>query len=160
MKIILYIRCDYEALGLKLNLRRRDWTMNERSIFFGIIHLAFSLSYYLPIAEGRIIGFISFPRVLVLCEMQSVSSMIWTRVAVSFSYDDNHYIMGTSNQSFILGTSIVFTKFSLKAIVWLYWWYNRCSFKRTVISCVINFHQWATEFTDIKFTKKALYKNK
>ena len=29
-----------------------------------------SLSYYLPIAGGRIIGFIPFPRVLVLCEMQ------------------------------------------------------------------------------------------
>ena len=27
-----------------------------------------SLSYYLPIAGGRIIGFIPFPRVLVLCE--------------------------------------------------------------------------------------------
>ena len=27
-----------------------------------------SLSYYLPIARGRIIGFIPFPRVLVLCE--------------------------------------------------------------------------------------------
>ena len=35
-----------------------------------------SLSYYLPIAGGRIIGFIPFPRVLVLCEMQSVSSRI------------------------------------------------------------------------------------
>ena len=28
--------------------------------------------------------------------MQSVSSRIWTRVAVSFSYDDNHYTTGTS----------------------------------------------------------------
>ena len=28
-----------------------------------------SLPYYLPIAGGRIIGFIPFPRVLVLCEM-------------------------------------------------------------------------------------------
>ena len=55
-----------------------------------------SLSYYLPIAGGRIIGFIAFPRVLVLCEMQSVSSRIWTRVAVSISYDDNHYTTGTS----------------------------------------------------------------
>ena len=45
----------------------------------------------LPIAGARIIGFIPFPRVLVLCEMQSVSSRIWTRVAVSISYDDNHY---------------------------------------------------------------------
>ena len=28
--------------------------------------------------------------------MQLVSSKIWTRVAVSISYDDNHYTMGTS----------------------------------------------------------------
>ena len=50
-----------------------------------------SLTYYLPLAGGRIIGFIPFPRVLVLCEMQSVASRIWTRVTVSISYDDNHY---------------------------------------------------------------------
>ena len=36
-----------------------------------------SLLYYLPIAGERIIGFIPFPRVLVLCEMQSVSSRLW-----------------------------------------------------------------------------------
>ena len=54
-----------------------------------------SLSYYLPIAGGRIIGFIPFSRVLVLCEMQSVSSRIWTRVVVSISYDDNHYTTST-----------------------------------------------------------------
>ena len=42
-----------------------------------------SLPYYLPIAGGRIIGFIPFPRVLVLCEKQSISSRIWTRVTVS-----------------------------------------------------------------------------
>ena len=28
--------------------------------------------------------------------MQSVSSRIWTRIAVSISYDDNHYSTGTS----------------------------------------------------------------
>ena len=28
--------------------------------------------------------------------MQSVSSRIWTRVAVYISYDDNHYTMGTT----------------------------------------------------------------
>ena len=28
--------------------------------------------------------------------MQSVSSRIWTRVAVSISYDDNHYTTGIS----------------------------------------------------------------
>ena len=54
-----------------------------------------SLPYYLPIAGGRIIGFIPFPRVLVLCEMQSVASRIWIRVAVSISYDDNDYTTGT-----------------------------------------------------------------
>ena len=61
-----------------------------------------SLSYYLPIAGGRIIGFIPFPMVLVLCEMQSVSSRIWTRVAVSNSYDDNHYSTCTSTICFLL----------------------------------------------------------
>ena len=30
--------------------------------------------------------------------MQSVSSRIWTRVAVSNSYDDNDYTTGTSNR--------------------------------------------------------------
>ena len=54
-----------------------------------------SLSYYLPIAGGRIIGFIPFPRVLVLCEMLSVSSRIWTRIAVFISYGDNDYTTGT-----------------------------------------------------------------
>ena len=55
-----------------------------------------SLSYYLPIAGGRIIAFIPFPKILVLCEMQTASSRIWTRVAVSISYDDNHYTTDTS----------------------------------------------------------------
>ena len=58
-----------------------------------------SLSYYLPIAGGRIIGFIPFPRVLVLCEMQSVSSRNRTHVAVSISYDDNHYTTGTTDET-------------------------------------------------------------
>ena len=36
---------------------------------------------------------------LVLYEMQSVSSKIWTRVAVSISYDDNHYTTGIKSYS-------------------------------------------------------------
>ena len=63
-----------------------------------------SLPFYLPIAGGRVIGFISFPRVLVRCEMQLVSSRIWTRVGLSISYDDNHYtivfFMSTSEYKF------------------------------------------------------------
>ena len=45
-----------------------------------------SLSYYLAIAGGRIIGFIPFPRVLVQCEMQSVSSRIWIRIVSPCSF--------------------------------------------------------------------------
>ena len=37
--------------------------------------------------------------------MQSVSSRIWTRVAVSISYDDNHYTTGTP-QSLMLATPL------------------------------------------------------
>ena len=37
-----------------------------------------------------------YEMVLVLYEMQLVSSRIWTRVAVSISYDGNHYTTGTS----------------------------------------------------------------
>ena len=36
--------------------------------------------------------------------MQSVSSRIWTRVAVSISYDDNHYTTGTSiTEEYLIG---------------------------------------------------------
>ena len=65
-----------------------------------------SLPYYIPIAGGRIFGFIPFPRVLVLWEMQSVRSRIWTRVAVSISCDDNHYTTGTSIQTCLLEWSV------------------------------------------------------
>ena len=34
--------------------------------------------------------------------MQSVSSRIWTRVAVSISYDDNDYTTGTSKRSLLV----------------------------------------------------------
>ena len=62
----------------------------------------FCLSYYLPIAGGRIIGFIPFPRVLVLCKMQLGWSRIWTRVSVSISYDDNDYTSVTSSCSWCM----------------------------------------------------------
>ena len=51
---------------------------------------------------NMIIGLIPFPRLLVLCEMLSVSSRIWTRVALSISYDDNHYTTGTLTLIIIL----------------------------------------------------------
>ena len=51
-----------------------------------------SLAYYSPLAGGRIIGIVPFPIVLAPCEMQAVSCRVWTRVAVSISFDDIHYI--------------------------------------------------------------------
>ena len=36
--------------------------------------------------------------------MQSVSSRIRTRVAVSISYDDNHYTTGTSKREILMGS--------------------------------------------------------
>ena len=66
-----------------------------------------SLPYYLLLAGGRIIGFIPFPRVLVLCEMQSATSRIWTCVTVSISYDDNHYTMGSSYKNIKLLATLV-----------------------------------------------------
>ena len=39
--------------------------------------------------------------------MQSVSFRIWTRVAVSISYNDNHYTTGTSYLGFIMTIVIV-----------------------------------------------------
>ena len=81
-----------------------------------------SLPYYLPIAGGRIIGFIPFPRVLEICDMQSFSSRIWTRIAVSIFYDDNHDTTGTSIPlsiylSYILVYHFVYMRLSY---IWVY----------------------------------------
>ena len=46
--------------------------------------------------------------------MQLVSSRIWTRVAVSISYDDNHYTTGTHGDTIndeIINTTINFRYF-------------------------------------------------
>ena len=58
------------------------------------------------IAGERIIEFIPFPMLLVICEMQSVLSRIWTRVVVSISYDDIHYTTSTSSLAIVSGKSI------------------------------------------------------
>ena len=42
-----------------------------------------SLSYYLPIAGGRIVGFLPFARILAFRVMQAASSRIRTRVTIS-----------------------------------------------------------------------------
>ena len=52
-----------------------------------------SLPYYSPIAGGRIDAFISFPRILTGCEMQTYPFRIW--VIISIFYNDKHYTMST-----------------------------------------------------------------
>ena len=39
--------------------------------------------------------------------MQSVSSRIWTRVAVSISYDDNHYTTDTSIKTIVIKLNVI-----------------------------------------------------
>ena len=55
-----------------------------------------SLSYYLPIPGGKIVGYIPFPRLVTHYKMQTALSRIWTRITVSISYDDNHHTTSTS----------------------------------------------------------------
>ena len=57
-----------------------------------VVH-AVGLPYYLPIAGERIIGFIPFPRVLMLYKIQTALSRIWTWFVVSISYKDVHIII-------------------------------------------------------------------
>ena len=88
-------RCD-----IRLIFRRSLIGLNSEFSFSYNCYLTMSkelnLPYYLPIAGGRIIGFIPFPLVLVLCEMQSASYRIWTRVVVSIFCDDNHFTTSIS----------------------------------------------------------------
>ena len=53
--------------------------------------------------------------------MQSVSSRIWTRVAVSLSYNNNHYTTGTVFQFIILKNQAIRIKiFVSKNRIWVY----------------------------------------
>ena len=55
--------------------------------------------------------------------MQSVSSGIWTRVAVSISYDDNHYTTGTfiKKRTVVLGPAVLMTSH--------WWWAEEPAYK-------------------------------
>ena len=63
-----------------------------------------SLPNYLPIVGVGIIGFILFPQVFVLCEMQSTSFRIWTRVIVSISYNAHDHI----TNAFVYQTAYIY----------------------------------------------------
>ena len=78
-----------------------------------------SLPYYLPIAWGRAIGFIPFPSLLELREMQCISSGIWTHVVVSIFYDDNQFTTDTSKN--IGRYFVLILRFVRLRICWLYY---------------------------------------
>ena len=84
-----------------------------------------SLSYYLPIAGGRITGFIPFPR-------------DWTRVTVSISFDSIHYTTGTSTSLQFLyhGSSFIKMDLALNNPRWLI-----CHWKREQ---TIKMESWTT----------------
>ena len=82
--------------------------------------------------------------------MQSASSRIWTRLAVSFSYDDDHYTTGTTTRErwtqFCCYHSMLFYFFFTRAHIatllllllfsgTLYLWFPYC----------INFYAWSAQ---------------
>ena len=60
-------------------------------------------STILPIDGKRRVGFISFSRVLALCEIQTDWFRNWTRVNVFISYGVNYYTKSTTNHSIRIG---------------------------------------------------------
>ena len=108
----------YKWLNLHLFTNRSTQAgCDTRSIFkrsLTDLHSEFSFSWsgclkkaespnllsYLPVAGGRIKGFIPFQRLLVLFEMQSNSCRIWTRVAESIFHGDKHYTTVASYKRF------------------------------------------------------------
>ena len=71
--------------------------------------------------------------------MRPVSSKIWTRVAVSISYDDNHYTTGTSTFFFFNTTLVTNLLTDLDREVWISIWYFQ-KFKDLFIKiwCTVN----------------------
>ena len=97
-QLVMYIRskpsvwvgCNAKSI-FQQNLTRLNWEFSFSQTYWHTKVKEPSLLYYLPIAEGRIFGFMPFLRILMVYEMQLASSMIWTHFTMSISYDDNHY---------------------------------------------------------------------
>ena len=54
--------------------------------------------------------------------MQSLSSRIWTRVAVSISYKDNHYTTGTSYAELCIAVDIANFEGDVKLFLCVAYW--------------------------------------
>ena len=90
----------YKYLPLCASKMRHKWRLTSENSKFSWTGCytktkEFILPNYLPIAERRIIKFISFLSVLTRCKMKAASSRIWTRDSVFLSYDGNHYTTDT-----------------------------------------------------------------
>ena len=57
----------------------------------------------------RIVGYILFPKVLVHCEIQAVSSRNWTQFTTTISPDNNHYITKHINHRYIFKYGHIYT---------------------------------------------------
>ena len=79
------------TLWHKVNFRKETSWFSSISFLCLIKAEEYSLPYYLPIVGKRTNGFKFFSGALALRKMQTASSMIWTRVADSISYEDNCY---------------------------------------------------------------------
>ena len=95
--------CDIKSIFKRNSIGLNSEFSSPRLV--AIPRLMISLPYYLLIAEERLIGFITFARVLALCEVQIVSFRIWTLVAVSVSYDGNHC---TTNVSILISWILLY----------------------------------------------------
>ena len=91
--IYIYIYTNPSARAVcqqKFNFKRDLTGLNSEFSFSYAFHTKVkehSLSHYLLISGRKIFGFLPFPRVLALYKMQTASSRIWTRVAMSIIYD-------------------------------------------------------------------------
>ena len=66
------VKCDTRSI-FKWNLTGLNSEFSFEIVFYTKVK-ELSLPNYLPIAGGRIVGYIPFPKVLMLCEMQTASS--------------------------------------------------------------------------------------
>ena len=84
---------------------------DTRSVFSGVFKVLLdrlpyqvykpSLPCYFIITGRRIVGFKPFCWYLAVCEIQTTSPKIWTRVAVSISNDVNNYTTDTSTKALV-----------------------------------------------------------
>ena len=102
-----------------------------------------SLPYFLRKVRERIIRWITFARVLALCEMQIAYSRIWTWDNVYISFDDNYYTMSASilyiNREKLINKVIQEEKE-----------FNEKESRRSNVSVQMNYHQDSEGSSDVK----------